>query len=160
MHKHVESPAATLPSDCPNCAHVAFPRAPTSLLSRLLGRTAPSSITNTSGQHHTWGRPISTSNCFASDPADHSCQNDNHFQPVTFFMNATVWEEHIFWSAVLLSPICHKMIIINWHSYSTFANQPRIFKIASPTSVLLFWSRDVEVGGVDKPLSRSHRNQW
>lgn len=109
---------------------------------------------------NTWGRPMSTSSCCPSDPTDLSYQNDNNFQPVIFFMNATVWEEHIFWSAVLLSPICHKMIIINWHSYSTFANQPRIFKITLPTSVLLFRSREVEDGGADKPLSRSHGNQW
>ena len=101
--------------------------------------------------------------CFTwaiTDPIEHRCQADNPFPPVTFFMHATVCEEHIFSSGLLPSPICQKLVVINWHSYNTSSNQPRVFNIASPTPALIFQSRDFEVRGTDVPHSRSHSNRW
>lgn len=127
--KHVETPAVPLPGS-PISGH---------------GHAAPQHAPEAScrGSALPMGGPVSSFYCFApenTDRMEHSCQDDNCFQPVTFFMNATVWEGNIF---DLLSfppppPICHKMIIINWHLYNTSANQPKIFKITSPISVLLF----------------------
>lgn len=50
--------------------------------------------------------------------------------------------------------------MINWHWHNSSSEQPRIFKIASPTSVVVFKRRDFRARGAVIPHSSSPRHQW